>query len=198
VTRILIMRHGEVENPKGLLYGRLPGFQLSAAGREQAGAVGQYLSDVPLDLVISSSLERAVETARQVIAVNWGRPQHVIDERITESSWGEYEGMQVAPFDSNRDHYLELQLEGTGGLERPPEIAARLRAALEDYAAQHPGATLLFVSHADPISFLLSALDGGEWLPSKTRDFPKKASLIEVDLDASTWRHLFTPVDARF
>ena len=43
-----VMRHGQVENPTGVLYGRLPGFGLSALGREMAERMGQFWAEVPL------------------------------------------------------------------------------------------------------------------------------------------------------
>ena len=55
-TRVNVVRHGEVYNPSGVLYGRLPGFGLSEKGRAQADAVADALADRDIVAVISSPL----------------------------------------------------------------------------------------------------------------------------------------------
>ena len=72
-TRIHLIRHADVENPHRLLYGHLPGFQLSALGRTQAAAVGEKLSGEGIHRIVHSPLARAVETAR-IINENLTKP----------------------------------------------------------------------------------------------------------------------------
>ncbi|POX85133.1 histidine phosphatase family protein, partial [Mycobacterium kansasii] len=55
-TRVHVVRHGEVHNPSGVLYGRLPGFHLSDAGRAQAVAVADFLAGRDVVAVIASPL----------------------------------------------------------------------------------------------------------------------------------------------
>ena len=45
VTIVHLLRHGEVENPGGIVYGRLPGYHLSANGRAMAAAAADYFAD---------------------------------------------------------------------------------------------------------------------------------------------------------
>ena len=59
-----LVRHGEVENPRGVIYGRLPGYNLSERGRRQAAAAARRLRDADLAAVWASPLERAQETAQ--------------------------------------------------------------------------------------------------------------------------------------
>src|ERR1700682_4319946 len=65
-TRVLLVRHADVENPRRLLYGHLDGFQLSALGRAQALAVGDRLSSAGLKRIVHSPLARAHETAELI------------------------------------------------------------------------------------------------------------------------------------
>ena len=58
-----LLRHGEVHNPDGVLYGRLPGFHLSERGRQMAQMVGDHLAARDVACVVASPLERAQETA---------------------------------------------------------------------------------------------------------------------------------------
>ncbi len=65
-TTVHLVRHGEVFNPGGVLYGRLPGFHLSDRGREMAEKVAQHLAGHDIAAVTSSPLERAQETAAAI------------------------------------------------------------------------------------------------------------------------------------
>lgn len=62
-TEIKFVRHGEVHNPRRVLYGRLPRFRLSRRGREQAAALAAALAKVSVQAVVSSPLLRARQTA---------------------------------------------------------------------------------------------------------------------------------------
>ena len=62
-TVVHVMRHGEVHNPEGLLYGRLPDYHLSDRGRAQAQTVADWLAGRDIVYVVASPLERAQETA---------------------------------------------------------------------------------------------------------------------------------------
>jgi broad specificity phosphatase PhoE len=62
-TLVHVMRHGEVFNPEKVLYGRLPGYKLSALGLQMAERAAQYFKNNNLSLIVSSPLERAQQTA---------------------------------------------------------------------------------------------------------------------------------------
>jgi broad specificity phosphatase PhoE len=82
-TLVHLLRHGEVHNPNGVLYGRLPGYHLSATGTLMAAAAADFFSERPVAAVFASPLERAQETARPV-ADRLGL-EIVTDERLIES-----------------------------------------------------------------------------------------------------------------
>ncbi|MEV8569774.1 histidine phosphatase family protein [Streptomyces sp. NPDC051322] len=66
ITVVHLMRHGEVHNPDGLLYGRKPGYHLSELGRKMADRVAEHLASRDITHVVASPLERAQETAAPV------------------------------------------------------------------------------------------------------------------------------------
>ncbi|WP_127356193.1 histidine phosphatase family protein [Actinacidiphila soli] len=68
ITVVHLMRHGEVENPTGVLYGRLPGYHLSDLGRKMADRVAEHLAGRDITHVVASPLERAEETAAPIAA----------------------------------------------------------------------------------------------------------------------------------
>jgi len=70
VTVVHLMRHGEVHNPEGVLYGRLPDYHLSELGKEMAERVADHLSGRDITHVVASPLERAQETAAPIAAAH--------------------------------------------------------------------------------------------------------------------------------
>jgi broad specificity phosphatase PhoE len=65
-TVVHLIRHGEVYNPDGVLYGRRPGYHLSELGRQMADRVAEHLAGRDIQHVVSSPLERAQETAMPI------------------------------------------------------------------------------------------------------------------------------------
>src|SRR5580658_1646706 len=89
-TVVHLVRHGAVENPSGVLYGKLPGFHLSAEGRVMAKAAADFLAGRDVTVLRSSPLERALETA-EPIAAEFGLDV-MVDERLI-APWNHFEGM---------------------------------------------------------------------------------------------------------
>src|ERR1700727_3853551 len=90
ITVVHLLRHGEVHNPNHVLYGRLPGYHLSANGRMMADAAADYFEGRPVAAVFASPLERAQETA-QPVAVRLGLAG-ITDEYCDAAenvAWGE-------------------------------------------------------------------------------------------------------------
>ena len=76
-TLVHVLRHGEVENPDGILYGRQADWHLSVRGREMAEAVAKWTNGRDIAAVIASPLERAQETAQQRISIDYARDKHL-------------------------------------------------------------------------------------------------------------------------
>ncbi|GAA1881195.1 histidine phosphatase family protein [Streptantibioticus ferralitis] len=83
ITVVHLMRHGEVHNPEGVLYGRLPGYHLSELGRKMADRVAEHLADRDIRYVVASPLERAQETAAPIAAAH--ELAVATDERLIEA-----------------------------------------------------------------------------------------------------------------
>jgi broad specificity phosphatase PhoE len=82
-TVVHVVRHGEVDNPEKILYGRLPGYHLSDLGRRMAEAAATALAGNDVTYLVASPLERARETA-EPFATRFELPVHS-DERLLES-----------------------------------------------------------------------------------------------------------------
>ena len=162
-TVVHLMRHGQVHNPEGVLYGRLPGFGLSELGHEMAARLADHWDGVPLTHLRCSPLQRARETLAPTAEL-FPQLDVVIDERVTEAA-NAFEG-KVFGADNKalRDvrmirHVLNPLRPSWGEPYR--EIAARMRAALVDAsAAAGPGGQALVVSHQLPIEMVRRDAEG--------------------------------------
>ncbi len=149
-TRVHLVRHGEVENPRGVVYGALPGFRLSERGRAQAQAAARHLRGLVRGgaLLVSSPLERAQETAG-IVGAALGVGEVVVEPRLTEAG-AFLEGLprRFAPL-----QYVGrlLDAEARARIESPRRVLVRMQAALEALAARAPGQELVVVSHQFPI-----------------------------------------------
>ena len=155
-----LVRHGEVHNPGRILYGRLPGFQLSEAGRLMAKAAADFLADRDITVLKSSPLQRAVETA-EPIAAEFGL-QAEIDDRLIEP-WNYFEGMRFAVGDGALRmprHWVALRNPFRPSWGEPyQDVAARVLAATADAARAAAGHEAVCVSHQMPIFIARRAVE---------------------------------------
>ena len=152
ITNVHLLRHGEVFNPQGVLYGRAPGFVLSDRGLAMAERVAERIGDRDITHIVSSPLERAQQTAAALAKVRGVVP--VIDERVIEST-NVFEGRQFAIGQSlirrpSVWRHLVNPLKPSWG-EPYAEVAARMWAAVEDARDAAEGHEALIVSHQLPI-----------------------------------------------
>lgn len=144
-----LVRHGEVENPRRIRYGRLPGFHLSERGRAQAARTGERLAEWTDVVLYASPLERAVETA-EIIARRLKLDEVHRDERLIETDTV-FEGKpKIAPAYPWNWPRLWNPFRPSWG-EPFAQVRARMLAAIGDLRARHPGRTIVAVSHQSPI-----------------------------------------------
>jgi broad specificity phosphatase PhoE len=160
-TIVHLVRHGEVDNPRQVLYGRLPGYHLSADGRMMAKAVAGFLAGRDVTVLLSSPLERARETA-EPIAEEFGLTPD-IDERLIEP-WNHFEGMTFGVGDGSLRqprHWPHLinPLRPSWG-EPYRNVADRMMAAGLDAARAASGHEAVCVSHQLPIWTARRAAEG--------------------------------------
>lgn len=165
MIRILLIRHGATELTGRVLYGRMPGVHISAEGCKQAQALSQALKErYQIDEIISSPLERALETA-QYLSEALELPI-ATDDDIVELDYGSWMGRTFAEIRESDEwqHYNRLR-----SISSPPEgelmmqVQARAWTALEKILARHAEretATIAVVSHGDVIRALLILLLG--------------------------------------
>jgi broad specificity phosphatase PhoE len=152
LTTVHLLRHGEVHNPEGVLYGRMPGYHLSDLGQEMAATVARAIKDRDITHVRVSPLERAQETAQPLVdALGLGI---VTDPRVIESAnvfegKGFGGGARTLRQPSNWVHLWNPFRPSWG--EPYKEVAARMMAAVYDARDAARGHEAVIVSHQLPI-----------------------------------------------
>jgi broad specificity phosphatase PhoE len=189
-TTIHLLRHGEVENPDRILYGRLPGYVLSERGHAMARLVAESLLDAKADIthVISSPLERAQQTAAP-LAQGLGSAVE-IDDRLIEAG-NELEGRPVAGGgwralvtpSSVRHLYNPFRPSwGEPFTQQRDRMTAAIAAARE--AAE--GHEAVLVSHQSPIWALRRALQNKPlWHDPRAREC-SLASVTSLTFEGTT------------
>ena len=151
-TVVYLLRHGEVDNPDGVLYGRLPGYHLSANGRAMAEAAADYFAGRAVVALFSSPLERAQETAGP-LAGRLGLPI-VTDGRLTEA-WNHFEGLEFGVGDGSLRrpaHWRHLVNPFRPSWGEPyRDVAARMMSVMETAREAAAGREAVCVTHQLPI-----------------------------------------------
>ena len=151
-TTVHLLRHGEVHNPQGILYGRRPGYHLSDLGVRMAERVAKTIGDRDITHVVSSPLERAQETARPLADL---RGLEVRSEPRVIESTNVFEGRRFTVRGSvlgrpSAWRALWNPFRPSWG-EPYREIAARMWPAVLDARAAAEGHEAVVVSHQLPI-----------------------------------------------
>ncbi|MBB0968351.1 histidine phosphatase family protein [Dietzia aerolata] len=187
-----LVRHGEVHNPEGVLYGRLPGFRLSELGRSQAETVGRVLgSGHDIVSIVASPLQRAQETAAP-LAERLGLPVG-IDEDIIEAD-NRFEGNKVGgPGGALRDpQYWPILLNPLRPSWGEPylQIAHRMIGAVYSTLDVARGHEAVLVSHQLPVYTTRRFLEGRRlWHDPRKRQC-SLASITSLVFEGTTLRDI--------
>jgi broad specificity phosphatase PhoE len=180
-TVVHLLRHGEVFNPTGVLYGRLPGFRLSEAGEDMARRAAEWFTGRGVTYLVSSPLERALQTAAP-IAEALDLPVQV-DERLIEAG-NAFEGARVAGGAGvfrRPQHWWKLRNPVRPSWGEPyVEIAARMLMAVEAARDAARGSAAVCVSHQLPIWTVRMHLEGRRYVHDPRRRQCGLASVTSV------------------
>lgn len=154
MTVVHLVRHGQVANPRRILYGRLPGFGLSELGHAMAARLGEHFAGVPLTHLRASPLQRAQETMAPIAAAHPGLAV-VTDERVIEAD-NHFEGTRPsasAGFLLNPRNWWWFRNPFRPSWGEPyRSIVGRMTAGILDAAAAAgPDGQAAVVSHELPI-----------------------------------------------
>ncbi len=164
---IYFVRHGEVANPKEVLYGRLPGFGLSQNGIEQVSDTAKILVKHKIQHVYTSPLLRARQTSAII-----GKAVHctpIVRWSLIESKWAR-EGMPLKEFREKIEEKMYSGEYQRNGQESVKSQEKRMLAFIEKVTRKHLAGKIVAVSHGDPIMILRAKLENVPF----TYDYKKK------------------------
>jgi broad specificity phosphatase PhoE len=179
-----VIRHGEVENPEKILYGRQPGWRLSQRGQEMAEVIGQWSKPLDLGALHVSPLQRAQETAAPISRVHG--IQITTDEKLIEAA-NIFEGKKFELGSGVLRHpaawkHLYNPWKPSWG-EPYEEQISRMLAAIFDAKKAAGTKDAIVVSHQLPIWILRSAIEGRRLLHDPRKRECTLASVTSVHFD---------------
>jgi broad specificity phosphatase PhoE len=179
-----VIRHGEVENPEKILYGRQPGWRLSQRGQEMAEVIGQWSKPLDLGALHVSPLQRAQETAAPISRVHG--IQITTDEKLIEAA-NIFEGKKFELGSGVLRHpaawkHLYNPWKPSWG-EPYEEQISRMLAAIFDAKKAAGTKDAIVVSHQLPIWIIRSAIEGRRLLHDPRKRECTLASVTSVHFD---------------
>ena len=158
MTTVVLVRHGLTAMTGPVLAGWTPGLHLDERGVAQAAAVAERLRPVPFDAVVSSPLDRCLDTAGAVLE---GRDQALeVDDRLGECRYGDWTGQDLKRLAKDplwkvvQAHPSAVTFPGGEALR---DVQSRAVAAIRDVNAElGPEATWLACSHGDVIKAVVA------------------------------------------
>ena len=183
-STVHVLRHGEVENPKKILYGRQPGWYLSSRGQEMAATLGEWSKSIDLGALHVSPLQRAQETAAPIAAAH--KIAITTDERLIEAA-NIFEGKSfelgsgVLKHPSSWRHLYNPWKPSWG--EPYVEQINRMLAAIFAAKDAANGKDAICVSHQLPIWILRSAIENRRLFHDPRKRECTLASVTSIHFD---------------
>ena len=187
-TIVHLMRHGEVENPGGVLYGRLPEFYLSELGHQMAERAADFLAKNEIVHVVASPLERAQQTAAPLSKIL--DAPITTDDRVIEAD-NLFEGRTVGAgpkaFRHPKNWWMLRNPWRPSWGEPYKEIAARMQAAVADARDAARGHEAVIVSHQLPVWIARQAYEGNSFLHDPRKRQCTLASITSLTFDGDEY-----------
>jgi probable phosphomutase (TIGR03848 family) len=159
VSTLLLVRHGLTAMTGPVLAGRTPGVHLDDRGQKQAAAVAERIAAVPIAAIVTSPLERCVETAQIIRAA---QPSVGLrrDRRLIECGYGDWTGKPLK--DLAKDPMWKVVQTQPSAARFPngeslADVSARAVTAIREWDAKlGPDAVWVACSHGDVIKAILA------------------------------------------
>lgn len=171
--KLYLTRHGETDWNKQLIIQGITDNPLNEIGLNQANQIKQFFADKNLDLVISSSLQRAIMTA--TIATN--QEPDLIDDSFIERDFGYFDGKAIEYF------YNYDNLDQVEDYEQDQTIIKRVIAGLNSYTSQELETVAIF-AHSHVLKAALSTIEPEQFnFSSKI----KNCAIVELEYSNDNW-----------
>lgn len=185
-TVIYFLRHGEVDNPKKVIYGRLPGFNITKEAAQKIAEVATELKNKKIDFLYVSPMRRTRQTAGIISKVLNIRPK--ISRLLIETKLI-HAGISLDIFKKDIQPYLYDEKYVKIGQESVISQGERMLRFVKIMQHNHPGKRILAVSHGDPIVILKARLSGIPFSWEFKRDnYLKPGNYIILTCDGKNYR----------
>ena len=183
-SRVHLIRHGEVENPEKILYGRQPGWRLSSRGQEMAQVLGEWSKGIDLGALHVSPLQRAQETSVPISRAH--NLAITTDERLIEAA-NVFEGQPFGVGDGalrkpRAWKHLWNPWKPSWGEPYVEQVDRMLAAVFAAHVASE-GRDAICISHQLPIWILRSAIEGRHMAHDPRKRECSLASITTVHFD---------------
>jgi broad specificity phosphatase PhoE len=189
VTTILLARHGETDWNSERRWQGHADRPLNDVGREQARKLAETLADRAIDVVYSSDLARAHETAL-IVADRLGLRVGV-DPGLREVDVGDWSGRLLTEIEEVDPAGFQRWRQGHkawNGGESYAEMGERVVAAVLRLAARHPGQTVLVVTHGGSIRACRATAAGLDYAASRVAAIGSMANCEVAELHVADGR----------
>lgn len=156
-TNIYFVRHGDVINPKKIWYGRLSGFPLSKLGRKQMEDISNKLKDKSIDIIYSSPLLRANQSA-EIIRERLNLKKIYYSKRILEVK-SSLQGEKLSFLNKIKFFIFKSPDNSING-ESIEDLLKRMESFITDVLRKHHSENIVVVSHGDPIMIVRAKYKG--------------------------------------
>ena len=183
-STVHVARHGEVENPQKILYGRQPGWRLSTRGQQMAQVLGEWSKGIDLGALHVSPLQRAQETAAPIAKAHG--IEITTDDRLIEAG-NIFEGKSFEPGSGILKHptawrHLYNPWKPSWGEPYEDQITRMFAAIFAAHKAAN-GKDAIVVSHQLPIWITRSAIEGRSMLHDPRKRECTLASVTSIHFD---------------
>ena len=158
--KLYLLRHGQTDyNNKKIIQGDLP-IELNENGKKQAIDVKNQIEKLNIDLIISSPIKRAVQTA-EIINQDLN-VEFITDNRISERKFNKAIGQNEKFYVDNLELYWDLDKNFSGeySVERTSKLVQRTKSFLQEIKNKYNDKTVLVISHGSPIAALVKNITG--------------------------------------
>jgi len=160
-TTVLLVRHGKTPTTGSVLPGRAPGLHLGDEGIAQAERAAARIADLNVAAVYASPMERTQDTAAPIAKATKLRIR--TRAGLNECDFGDWTGKKLSDL-RKKPEWTTVQRYPSGfrfpGGESFAEMQARITGTISELAGEHPGETIVAVSHADCIKAVVAQAMG--------------------------------------
>ena len=190
-TTVYLVRHGTTDWNKELRYQGRADNPLDEEGEKQGACLTDYFREIPVDLGVTSPLQRARKTLMYCLEAQEHEVPVIVEPGVTEIDFGEIDGLTGEEIRACYPEFYRMYVldEDRGHSQAPGgeslvQVYNRMRDTILKIAAEHPGETVVIASHGTAMQTFLNFAQG---IPAQEAKrfllYNVSVSCVEIDED---------------